>query len=59
MADEGYFLCWKCGDMREEYGISRKLPDQTMPEHGYCPLCGRRDMGYRYEDVRKKAVADG
>ena len=49
------FFCWKCGDVREEHGISVKNPLKQYPIFGYCPLCGKRDMGYRYSPVRREA----
>lgn len=52
---EAVFFCWKCGDLREEHGISVKDPPKQNPIFGYCPLCGKRDMGYRYSPARKAA----
>ena len=52
---EAIFFCWKCGDVREEHGISVKNPLKQDPISGYCPLCGKRDMGYRYSPARKEA----
>lgn len=50
---EAIFFCWKCGDVREKYGISVKNPLKQDPIFGYCPLCGKRKMGYRYSNVKR------
>ena len=53
--NEATFFCRKCGDVREEHGISVKDPPKQNPIFGYCPLCGKRDMGHRYSPARKAA----
>ena len=48
MADNLFFLCFRCGDLHEVTGVSVRYPRTNCGHKDRCAACGKQELGYTY-----------